>query len=67
LIDELRKITGKDIEPRYEPARPGEVVHSHADVSRAMSELGYRPSVGLEEGLRMTAEFFESQRDSVLH
>jgi UDP-glucose 4-epimerase len=67
LIDELRKITGKDIEPRYEPARPGEVVHSHADVSRAMSELSYRPSVGLEEGLRMTAEFFESQRDSVLH
>jgi nucleoside-diphosphate-sugar epimerase len=65
LIDELRKITGKDIEPRYEPSRPGEVVHSHADVSRAVSELGYRPTIGLEKGLRITAAYFERLRGSV--
>jgi UDP-glucose 4-epimerase len=62
LIEELRAITGKEIEPLYAPGRPGEVVHSHADVSRAERELGYRPAIGLEEGLRLTTTYFESRR-----
>jgi UDP-glucose 4-epimerase len=45
--------------------RPGEVTHSHADVSRAERELGYRPSIGLEEGLRLTTADFESRRASL--
>jgi UDP-N-acetylglucosamine/UDP-N-acetyl-alpha-D-glucosaminouronate 4-epimerase len=64
LIDELRAITGKEIEPRYAPARPGEVVHSHADVSRAARELGYRPAISLAEGLRLTTTDFERRRAS---
>ena len=55
LLDELRVLTGKEIEPLYAPARPGEVMHSHADVSRAKRELGYTPTIGLAEGLRLTA------------
>jgi nucleoside-diphosphate-sugar epimerase len=64
LIDELRAITGKEIEPIYAAARPGEVMHSLADISRAASELGYRPTTGLAEGLRLTAASLRARRDA---
>jgi len=38
--------------PIFGPARPGEVRHSTADVSRAAVVLGWRPVMGLHEGLR---------------
>jgi nucleoside-diphosphate-sugar epimerase len=65
LIEELWKLTGKEVEPRYEEARRGEVIHSHADVSRAERELDYRPTFSLAEGLRLTTEYFESRRASL--
>jgi UDP-glucose 4-epimerase len=65
LIEELRKITGRDVEPRFEPPRRGEVTHSHADISRAARSLGYRPAIGLEEGLRLTLAHYESERETL--
>jgi nucleoside-diphosphate-sugar epimerase len=60
LVDELREITGTDLVPHYAPARAGEVTHSHADISRAQRDLGYRPAVSLDEGLRLTTTHYES-------
>jgi UDP-glucose 4-epimerase len=60
LLEELQSITGRHEQPRYEPARPGELTHSHADISRAEQGLGYRPTVTLSEGLRRTAEHYET-------
>ena len=62
LLEELRTILGTDIPQRYVAARSGEVTHSHADISRAVDELGYRPAVSLEEGLRRTVAHHEDQR-----
>jgi nucleoside-diphosphate-sugar epimerase len=59
LVRLLQDLTGVDIEPVYEPARPGEVRQSQADVGRAEAELGYRPAISIEEGLRETLAFFE--------
>jgi UDP-glucose 4-epimerase len=64
LIEELRAITSKEIEPLYAPARVGEVTHSHADVSRAARELGYRPTTSLEEGLRLTVAWSRERTDA---
>jgi nucleoside-diphosphate-sugar epimerase len=36
------------------------VKHSHADVSAARRDLGYSPSVTVEEGLRLTLEWFST-------
>jgi UDP-glucose 4-epimerase len=41
-------------EPRFEDARLGDALRSVLDVSLAERELGWRPQVGLEEGLRLT-------------
>jgi nucleoside-diphosphate-sugar epimerase len=61
LLEELQSITGRQEQPRYEPARPGEPTHSQADISRAERELGYQPTVTLSEGLRRTAEHYETR------
>jgi UDP-glucose 4-epimerase len=54
LSDELRAQMGVDIEPLHDAARPGDILHSLADVGRARDELGYEPRVGFAEGLRRT-------------
>jgi UDP-glucose 4-epimerase len=52
LIDTLNGLLGTHIRPAHTAPRPGDVRHSRADISRARVELGYRPSVGWEQGLR---------------
>jgi nucleoside-diphosphate-sugar epimerase len=58
LIDELKAATGRDITPQYAPRRPGEVLHSQADIQRAQVELGYRPVTTFSEGLAFTLEHY---------
>jgi nucleoside-diphosphate-sugar epimerase len=48
---------GREVEKTYLPPRPGEVRDSSADLRKAREQLGYETRVGLEEGLRRTAEF----------
>jgi nucleoside-diphosphate-sugar epimerase len=64
LVSELRSITGREVEVDYVEARPGEVRHSQADISLAQSELGYRPTVGLRDGLERTVEHFAATTGS---
>jgi nucleoside-diphosphate-sugar epimerase len=60
LVDALNEQLGTDLDPVYDDPRPGDVRHSHADVSKAAELLGYEPGVGFEEGLARTVGFFES-------
>jgi len=47
------KLAGKEnVEPIHGPPRPGDIKHSQANINRAKKELGYNPSVSLEEGIR---------------
>ncbi|MFH1590535.1 MAG: SDR family oxidoreductase [archaeon] len=54
LVGLMNKILGKDIKPRYEDERAGDVKHSLADISQARLLLNYRPAVQIEEGLKAT-------------
>lgn len=59
LFRRLREVTGQaDIEPEYQEARNGDILHSLADIGRARELLGYAPKVGLAPGLQATAEWF---------
>ncbi|MHB8689918.1 MAG: NAD-dependent epimerase/dehydratase family protein [Solirubrobacteraceae bacterium] len=55
LLDALRSIDGRGplADPRFEPARPGEVQRSCLDVTRARTELGWEAQVSLADGLRV--------------
>jgi nucleoside-diphosphate-sugar epimerase len=57
LADTIGDILGKPVEKEYLPPRAGDIRDSWADLGKAERILGYRPAVGLEEGLRRTVEF----------
>ncbi|NJL33264.1 MAG: NAD-dependent epimerase/dehydratase family protein [Chloroflexaceae bacterium] len=56
----LAEIIGVAVAPVYAPPRPGEIIHSYADV-RLFAELaGFRAQVGLREGLAQTVTQWEA-------
>ena len=57
----MREQTRGDLEPRFTDPRIGDVRDSQADITRARELLGYEPIVSLEEGLRLTMAWFETQ------
>jgi UDP-glucose 4-epimerase len=57
LADVIGRILCKPVERLFGPPRPGDIRDSWADVGNAKAALGYEPRVGLEEGLRATADF----------
>jgi UDP-glucose 4-epimerase len=56
LYEACRRVAGSSLEAEPAPARLGELQRSVLDISRAARELGWRPEVPLEEGLRLTWE-----------
>ncbi|HUC07624.1 MAG TPA: NAD-dependent epimerase/dehydratase family protein [Solirubrobacterales bacterium] len=48
--------SGNSFEPEFAPPRTGEVARISIDPGRAESELGWRPQMGLKEGLRVTLD-----------
>jgi UDP-glucose 4-epimerase len=54
LVAAFARLAGRPFEPEFEPERPGEILHSALDITRARAELGWEPRVGLEEGLEGT-------------
>jgi UDP-glucose 4-epimerase len=56
LVARINALLGTRIAPIHVSARPGDVAHSLADISRVQAELGYRPRINLEWGLRCCLE-----------
>jgi len=55
LVEQLNHLLGTQLDPIFAPPRPGDVRHSHADLTRAAALLGYQPTVDLQEGLARVA------------
>jgi UDP-glucose 4-epimerase len=56
-INYLAKLIGGKV--KYLPPRPGDVLHTRADISLAKKLLNWSPKVSLEEGLEKTKQWFE--------
>ncbi len=52
LVGLVGEALGERPEMRYQPPVPGDVRSTWADLARARRELGYRPRVSLQEGVR---------------
>ena len=66
IVAALGTISGKRLKPRYDPPRDGDIRDSQADISLARAILGYEPTVGLEEGLRRTFEWYRAGQAKIL-
>jgi nucleoside-diphosphate-sugar epimerase len=65
VFEKVKKLTGRmNVQPEYSPSRTGDVRDSLADLNLARSLLGYKPTTGLEEGLRLTLDWWKSSRFS---
>jgi UDP-N-acetylglucosamine 4-epimerase len=47
-----------DVEPVYEPFRPGDIAHSSASIGRIRAELGYEPGLRLSDGLAEALDWY---------
>ena len=56
----LQKIAKFDLAVNYGPSRAGDVLHSQADVTAAVRELGHSPRFSFEEGLRLTLDWYRA-------
>jgi UDP-glucose 4-epimerase len=55
-----RAVSGVETPPRIEPPREGDVRRSVLDVSHIEEQLGWRPQVSLDEGLRRTWDWIQT-------
>jgi UDP-glucose 4-epimerase len=62
LVNMINNILGKEIQPKYEEARPGDIRHSLADTTKAQEMLGYRPRTTVVDGLASTVEWYKKYR-----
>lgn len=60
LWDVLQKAEGVSLPANYGPQRPGDVRDSQADTTAAARDLGHSPQFSIEEGLRLTLEWYKA-------
>lgn len=61
IFRKLALLTEYRLEPRFGPSRQGDVYRIALDNTRAREQLGWRPQITIEEGLRLTVDYFREQ------
>ncbi len=61
LFKEMKRLTGYPLDPVHGPPRLGDIYQIYLDASKAERELGWKPAVGLQEGLQRILTYFEKQ------
>jgi nucleoside-diphosphate-sugar epimerase len=61
LVARINSLLGTAIQPEHGPARPGDVRHSQADISRAVADLGYKPTTDVRRGLARCLEWWRQR------
>jgi len=56
MFSQLARLTGGAVQPVYQPARPGDIRDSLADIRAAQETIGYDVEVPFDEGLERTVE-----------
>lgn len=67
LFRSLREEVGGEaakLKPLHQPLQKGDIRDSLASIETARDDLGFVPTVGIEEGLRLTVEWYRSRRPS---
>jgi len=61
LCEKIRQFFQEDIGPVHDKPRPGDILHSFADITRARKMLKYEPFVSFDDGLRETIQWYRSK------
>ena len=63
LWREICRLSGNDIEPRYERARAGDIHESVANIDLAKKDLGFEPEYSFEKGLKETFDYYSTANE----
>ena len=63
VISLIEDAVGKEARIVHEERHPADPMMTWADVSRAGNLLGWKPTVGIEEGIRRTVEWYMKNRE----
>jgi nucleoside-diphosphate-sugar epimerase len=61
LVSKINHILGKDIAPILAAPRPGDILHSRANIEKAQDLLDFSPVVSFDEGLARTVNWYQKQ------
>jgi UDP-N-acetylglucosamine 4-epimerase len=61
IVEQLRRLTGKDLSANYGPERKGDVKHSKASIEKIKSLLGYEPKVFFRDGLENVLRWYQKK------
>jgi UDP-glucose 4-epimerase len=61
LLQTICDVAGHRTDPVFGPPRPGDIQHSHADISLAHHALGYEVAVAFKEGMARTVAWYRDQ------
>jgi nucleoside-diphosphate-sugar epimerase len=61
LAREIGDLLGVSIVPLYTDPRPGDILHSFANIDKARKELGFDPLVGFKQGLKKTVAWYKKR------
>lgn len=59
LATSIITLCGKNLEPIFRPEREYEIRHRFADTSKMRTVLGYKSKIELEQGLKVTLEWYK--------
>jgi nucleoside-diphosphate-sugar epimerase len=62
VFELIGRIAGRPVQIDHQPAQKGDMRDTYADTSRARADLGFVPSVSLEDGLRQMFEWMKTAR-----
>lgn len=61
IIASLGRLLGRELPRHHVAPRRGDVRHTQASIARIQAKTQFRPTVGFDEGLRRTLEWFRGQ------
>jgi len=64
IFSTLAKVTAYSYPVSHGPAKVGETRHIYLDATKAAKDLGWIPSLSLEEGLEMTVAYFREKEQA---
>jgi nucleoside-diphosphate-sugar epimerase len=59
LLAAINEVLGAKVEARYAPPRPGDILHSTADISKVKRLTGFTPGLSFRDGLRAAIAWYK--------
>lgn len=65
VVEMMGRVSGRQLQVVHNPAQKGDMRHTYADTALARADLGFLPSVGLEQGIAAEYDWLAGILDTI--